>query len=1238
MLRDPTRRTPKLVAVLASVAPSVLFLCAGTALGVSDHPTPASGTSVLSAADLLSTARQLSDSGQVIESRALLERLLRSKAGETLGDDERLAARELLKAVDGKLRSADPVEISLQKAELATHDGDLVMAERQARAVTARQSVEPASTARAEAVLRDVALRRDELRPLIPGLIDQAVQDYTSQRYTESKTAIMGVIRSGVELSDPQAQTIEKYQLSLVELERQNGRAFDLLPTTPSLGMLQPGQVRRRGEPGAPPPAPASPPAPTPAQPAPDLAAQPIDIPQHEYKPQPVLPGAATPPPASAPALTPSPEPITEPMPTQTDPNFVVPAGYTVIPPDNAMAGVQPVSAPPMTAMSAGEPVQIAMQTQPAGSDDIVRQAMRADAQRALAEADQAFANGRYNEAAEKYNAIIASMGSFLNADEVTRAQRQLDESRVRLQSNTPGRDLAQDVVKTTELQRQQARAQFDNEVTQSKARLAAGDAGRAQELAARARLTISQSKAVFNEGELDAFNKQLDELTREIETSRERIGQEEATTREKRLREESDRAERGRLLDRDRKVSESIDRIRALQAERKYGEALQVVDQVLFLDPNNPTGLLLRDVLRDIVIYQDYNDIQRDKGFGITYQTIQNQKAMKAPLGLVEFPSDWPSKSFSRGELSAFSETPENRRVIADLGSKRVPVDFVDNQFADVLKFIEAATQVNIDTQWDTLATIGITPDSPVTLKLSNATVQTVLDRVLEKAAKDPFAKAGWTVSDGILTIASDEALRKTRTLVTYSIQDLLIDIPDFKNVPQIDLSSVLSASQGGGGGQSPFTGTGDEGDNADRPTRQERIKQILDIIQQNVDFEGWRDNGGETGTVQELSGTLIITNTPKNHREIVGLLSKLREIRNMQINVETKFLLVSQSWFEQIGFDLDIVFNAGSNVVTNAQASDPTIRPSDFFGFGSQASRQGLQRQVSGQGSTVGVTTLQSTVLSQGTVPPNRLSPIGAVQNSLGLTGGLASSAVRDNSVTAQVLRSAPALGIAGQFLDDIQVDFLIQATQADRRTVQLTAPRLTFTNGQTSNIFVVTQQAFVSNLQAVTADSAVGFNPTVSVVSEGVTMLVEGVISADRRYVTMNIDAGVSRIDGFAQQGVSAVAGGQLVNSANTQSFIQLPTVTVTRIRTTSTVPDEGTLLIGGQRLITEVEVETGVPILSKIPIINRFFTNRLESREEQTLLVLLKPTILIQTEEEERSFPGLQDNLRTGLSPR
>jgi type II secretory pathway component GspD/PulD (secretin) len=342
------------------------------------------------------------------------------------------------------------------------------------------------------------------------------------------------------------------------------------------------------------------------------------------------------------------------------------------------------------------------------------------------------------------------------------------------------------------------------------------------------------------------------------------------------------------------------------------------------------------------------------------------------------------------------------------------------------------------------------------------------------------------------------------------------------------------------------------------------------------------------------------------------------------MQINVESRFLLVNQEFFEQIGFDLDVYFNATSQVVTAARGRDPTIVPSDFFDF----ETGGYRRVVFGQSQPTAANPAPPN-LGQGAIPPDEFTPVASAQNSLGLAQALAGG-----NFASDILASAPALGIAGQFLDDIQVDFLVRATQADRRSVSLNAPRLTFTNGQRSNIYVATQVSFVSDLQPVVSDSAVGFDPEIDVISEGVVLDVEGTVTGGRRYVTLNITTSVSQLARpFRTQSVTAVAGGQLVNSADTQSFIELPEATVTSVSTTVTVPDQGTILIGGQRLISEFEVETGVPILSKIPILNRFFSNRIESKEEQTLLILIKPTVLIQNEEEENAYPGIGEQMRT-----
>ena len=88
----------------------------------------------------------------------------------------------------------------------------------------------------------------------------------------------------------------------------------------------------------------------------------------------------------------------------------------------------------------------------------------------------------------------------------------------------------------------------------------------------------------------------------------------------------------------------------------------------------------------------------------------------------------------------------------------------------------------------------------------------------------------------------------------------------------------------------------------------------------------------------------------------------------------------------------------------------------------------------------------------------------------------------------------------------------------------------------------------------------------------------------------------------------------------------AFIQLPTLSAQRIQTMVSVPDGGTLLIGGQKLASETEVESGVPILSKIPILKRLYSSRAMVKDEQVLLILIKPKILIHSEQEELAFPS------------
>ncbi|MEY4119277.1 MAG: hypothetical protein RLZZ116_2605, partial [Planctomycetota bacterium] len=413
----------------------------------------------------------------------------------------------------------------------------------------------------------------------------------------------------------------------------------------------------------------------------------------------------------------------------------------------------------------------------------------------------------------------------------------------------------------------------------------------------------------------------------------------------------------------------------------------------------------------------------------------------------------------------------------------------------------------------------------------------------------------------------------------------------------------------------------------------------------------ESWLDS--TTGRIAELNGNLIITNSSRNHREIEGLLTQLRAIRALQINYEARVIGVTSDWFEQIGIDLDMYFNTNNGMFQAARAVDPNFNLSDFF-FQEGTNRGEVKdpiifgpidRDPDAPGNTdapaFGIPSEDGTDITYVYGPtggPIRRGdgwrPIGFTQNSTGIVDALGGGAVGEG-IGKQILTGGLAAATTGfSYMDDIQVDLLIKATQADQRNVVLTAPRLTLMNGQRSFITIAKQIAYISNVIPIVGDASTSFQPVPNYVQDGFVLDLEGVVSADRRYVTMTVHFDTSTLLGFESATVSGAVGGTGQVGGRGESStatIQLPQMQVQSIRTTVSVPDKGTILMGGQRRFTEVELESGVPVLSKIPIVNRFFTNRIDSQQELTLVMLMRPEIVIQSENEDLLFPGLVDQL-------
>lgn len=1104
----------------------------------------------VTAGDVIDRISSLLVDGKLIRARALIEDLVAGPGSVGMSDAERERVFRLMGDVERQIRRADPLEISLQRAELALVADNLVDAERQAGAVSASATVTESQRVRSETILSMVSMRRDALRPGLDARLGRAAGAFEAGSYALAKADFEQIAMSGLSLTGGQQDLVSSYLGRIRSLEQDRGEAFD--SGVALLSLMEPGVADKtdwnRGQ------------------------AQPAEEPE----------------PAAEPAPTPEPAPAAE--------------------------------------------------AAPAPAEDMIATARRMEAQSVLAEADRAWSTANYAEAQRLYEQAIEVGRGYLSDAQVSQAQSRLMEASVILRGNLPAGGALGDDIANRNVARQQTIAEFNNAMAQAKSEMLTGDMGRARDDVSIAKLTLSQGRDLFDIGAYEEMMLNADDLLKQINAAEEaqRIHQIEATKTAAERRAEQERQAKAREVD--EKITGLIQSVRAHQAEQNYEKALQEVDQILFLDPQNAAGQLLRDVLQDMLILKGYGDLEKQRRPSYQYQLMENIGATVAPRNLMNFPADWKNISQRRGDPMQFSESAANREVLSALEEKRIPVDFTDNNLEDVLTFIANVGNLQMDIDWPSLEDIGVARETPVSLKLTNVPLETVLDRVLEKASESDLL-AGWAVTDGVLTIASDEVLRRNTVLEIYDIRDLLIEIPDYDNAPDFDLNTVFQlggqTGGGGGGGQSPFQ---DQGTDITRRDRQEMVDDLVEVIQENVDRDGWVDFGGETGTIKELNGNLIIVNTPKNHRAITGLLTKLRAVRNLQINVESRFLLVNEDYFEQIGVDLDFYF-ANNNEYNVLRTIDPTLLPSDFFSRSEEGDAL-INRTVTGapffDTNGDGVIDNNDVGVSQPVFQPgtqgDSFSPISGSQNSFNITEGLTQGSFASDVFS--LIRDAtggPALSVAGRFLDDVQVDFLVEATQADRSSMTLTAPRLTLTNGQLSYTFVGTQTSFVSDLVPVVSNSAVGLDPTIGVVPEGVRLVVRGVVSADRRYVTIDVTTDVATATLNATQTVQAAAGGtgNIAGNGIASGTIQLPVVTITRVQTTVTVPDQGTVLLGGQRIVNEYSTETGVPVLSKIPVLNRFFTNRIESKEEQTLLILIKPTVLIQNEEEEKHFPGLLD---------
>lgn len=700
------------------------------------------------------------------------------------------------------------------------------------------------------------------------------------------------------------------------------------------------------------------------------------------------------------------------------------------------------------------------------------------------------------------------------------------------------------------------------------------------------------------------------------------------------------------RRINQERQRREKIDQLfltaKQLNRERAYSDAAENMRQVLILEPANAAAA------NNLELYEELSSLAEQGRIGMEYQRQMQGALLETDESKIPwyqdilYPRNWLEITRKR-DLEFGGVRPDDSAERNMKLEERIPeIGFNDMPLDRALDSLRAATNVNLAVDWNDLEGNGVERTRPISLNLKDVTFRTALREVLNQASTQ--APIGFSPRGDVLQIASRTKLDRNKYTQVYDIRDLIIDIPKFSNSPTLDINvtnnkrssfdifrdnddRALIDGSSASAGEHTLSGT------TAAKRDEHMLASLLDTIRTTVAPDSWRESGGGDAAMRELNGQLVVYQTSESQQQVRDLLKQLRDTRALMIGVEARFLIVGSNFLNEIGVDLDFVFNQGTagfdpatntsgQAVTNPFTGAPVLIPRQYSRLGALPAIPGVG------GAQNGLTPVQQPYGHPGLVPQpggvipsfNEMTPIGMQQSSFNLVDPRTISTGIPGT-WGQAAAASPALNIVGSFLDNLQVDFLIRATQANRRSSIVQAPRLMMFNGQRAWVAVVNNRQYVSSVTPNVAEGAVGVAPVIGNVQSGTSLDIEGTISHDKKYVTLTVRTGLANeptITPFETQR----------GSGNSPSiFVSLTQQEIRAIRTTVSVPDGGTVLIGGLKQTGEIEVEAGVPILSKIPVLKRAFTNTTMVKDTQTLLILLKAKILIQKEAEDEAFPTM-----------
>jgi general secretion pathway protein D len=653
-----------------------------------------------------------------------------------------------------------------------------------------------------------------------------------------------------------------------------------------------------------------------------------------------------------------------------------------------------------------------------------------------------------------------------------------------------------------------------------------------------------------------------------------------------------------------------------------RYDLALKRYQQVLAIDKYNAAAFRGME--------------QVELGKQRYYNSAYNETRSRM-LWQVEKAWERPKRRFNEARVTDSASGQEERRgtelMVARLNRIIVPrIDFRDATVRQAVSFLQQQSR-SLEAGSEDEAGINIV------LKLPTSAPPPAVDEFGETSAT-PLSPSEARITLNLTNVPLYEALRYVATLAglkvkvePFAVSIVPLSEPtdtleqrEFKVPPGFITQTGAAAS----GDTAVFAGRGEDDTAGPRLAARQNAKDFLES--QGVEFPP-----GASANFIPGSSRLVVRNTSSNLDLIESLVDAAMGEQPTQVEIEAKFVEVTQNNLKELGFDWALgpfsiggsgVYGGGGEILTDSAAL-PFVNPVTGAPVGSTGVTSGLR---TGSGTAI------NSALSV-----NSLNALIAQNLGLAAAGG-----------------PAPGIfSIAGVFTNP-QFQVVIRALNQKKGVDLMASPKVTTKSGQKATITISREFPYPQEFEppqvpqdsgggsAVITGTAVSdpvvtpsFPTDFTTRNLGVTLEVEPQIGPDGYTIDLTLSPEVVDFDGFINYGSPisvpsrqflgqslSVTGGGTANEVATlldifspttqrvltENVINQPIFSVRKVTTNVSIWDGQTVALGGLIREDVQKVNDKVPILGDVPLAGALFRSEVEQKIKSNLIVFVTARLM------------------------